>query len=65
MDASEILKRFEHQEDGRWVCREAVTVQTAKGPVAVEPGMVFAFGEPLVDVDLAELLERLGAERGS
>ena len=65
MDASEILNRFEHQGDGRWVCREAVTVQTARGPVAVEPGMVFSFGEPLVDVDIAEMLERLGAERGS
>lgn len=65
MDASDILDRFDHLDDGRWVCREAVTIETAAGPVSVVPGMTFTYGEPLGDVDLAELLERLGAQRGS
>ncbi len=65
MDSAEILRRFERQPDGSWTCREAVTVQTAHGPVPVDPGQVFHFGQPVDDLDLAELLERLGAEHGS
>ncbi|MDB5557903.1 MAG: hypothetical protein JWQ36_837 [Enterovirga sp.] len=65
MDSYEILTRFEKQIDGTWVCREPVTVQTADGPVAVEPGMAFHYGKKVVDVDVAELLERLGAQHGS
>ena len=65
MDAAEILRRFERQPDGTWTCRVAVTVETAHGPVSVEPGQVFHFGDHLDDVDLAELLERIGAQHGS
>ena len=65
MDSSDIMKRFERQPDGSWTCREAVTVETAHGPVAIGPGQVFHFGEKVDDVDLAELLERLGAQHGS
>ena len=65
MDSYQILTSFERQADGSWTCREPVTVQTAHGPVSVEPGMTFNYGERLDDVDLAELLERLGAQHGS
>ena len=65
MDSLQILSCFQREADGRWVCRHAVTVETAHGPVAVEPGMTFRYGERIDDVDLAELLERLGAEHGS
>ena len=65
MDSYDILSRFERQADGTWICRDAVTVQTAHGPVSVEPGMAFTYGESIDDVDLAELLERLGAQHGS
>lgn len=65
MDSSDILQRFERRPDGTWVCLEAVTIETAHGPAAVEPGMTFHYGEPVDDVDLAELLERLGAQHGS
>ena len=65
MDAFEILNRFERRADGTWVCLEAVTVQTAHGPVPVEPGQAFHYGERIDDVDLAELLESLGAQHGS
>ncbi|MGA0596200.1 hypothetical protein [Enterovirga sp. CN4-39] len=65
MDSYEILTRFEKQADGRWVCREPVTVETADGPVSVRPGMAFTCGNTVGDVDLAELLERLGAQHGS
>ena len=65
MDASEILRRFERQTDGTWICREAVTVETAHGPIPVAAGQAFRYGQPIDDVDLAELLERLGAEHGS
>ena len=65
MDSAHILPRFERQADGTWICREAVTVETAHGPVAVKPGMAFRYGKKVDDVDLAELLERLGAQHGS
>lgn len=65
MDASEILRRFERQTDGTWICRRSVTIETARGPVEVKPGQAFRYGEPVDDLDLAELLERLGAEHGS
>ena len=65
MDSSEILRRFERQPDGTWICREAVTIETAHGPVPVEPGQAFHYGQPVDDLDLAEMLERLGAEHGS
>ncbi|NNM72382.1 hypothetical protein [Enterovirga aerilata] len=65
MDSYEILNRFEKQPDGTWICLEPVTVQTAHGPVAVAAGMAFHYGEKLDDVDVAELLERLGAQHGS
>lgn len=65
MDALGILSRFERRQDGSWVCLEAVTVQTAHGPVPVEAGQVFHYGQKVDDVDLAELLESLGAQHGS
>ncbi|MDB5512644.1 MAG: hypothetical protein JWR08_2127 [Enterovirga sp.] len=65
MDSYEILNRFDRQADGTWICREPVTVETIHGPVPVEPGMAFTYGEKIDDVDLAELLERLGAQHGS
>ena len=65
MDSHEILNSFEKQATGAWVCREPVTVETAGGPVPVVPGMSFQYGEKVHDVDVAELLERLGAQHGS
>lgn len=65
MDTSEIIRRFERQPDGSWICREAVTVDTHGGPVAVEPGMTFHYGESVDGLDMAEMLERLGAQFGS
>ena len=65
MDGTDIVRRFERQADGSWICREAVTVETHAGPVAVEPGRTFHFGETIDGLDLAEMLERLGAEHGS
>lgn len=65
MDALKIMESFERQADGTWICREAVSVETVQGPVSVDPGMAFHYGEKLGDVDVAELLERLGAQHGS
>jgi hypothetical protein len=65
MDIYQILTSFERQADGTWICREPVTLQTAHGPVPVEPGMAFTYGEKVDDIDVAELLERLGAQHGS
>lgn len=65
MDGAQILPRFERRADGTWICREPVTVETAHGPVAVTPGMSFRYGKKVDDVDLAELLEKLGAQGGS
>jgi hypothetical protein len=65
MDSHEILTRFDRQADGTWICREPVSVETARGPVPVEPGMAFQYGQKVEDLDMAELLERLGAQHGS
>ena len=65
MDSFEIMQRFERQPDGAWKCLAPVTIETAGGPVAVEAGQIFRYGEKVGDVDLAELLERLGAQHGS
>lgn len=65
MDAFEILTRFQKDADGSWVCLEPVTIETVQGPVEVAAGQRFHYGEQIVDVDVAELLERLGAQHGS
>lgn len=65
VDSTDILSRFERQTDGSWICREAVTIATHDGPKPVEPGMTFHFGEQVDGLDIAEMLERLGAQFGS
>lgn len=65
MNGADILRRFERQPDGTWVCREAVAIETSGGPVSIEPGMTFAYGTSVDGLDVAEMLERLGAQFGS
>ena len=65
MNGPDILQHFERSPDGTWVCREAVSIQTAGGPIAVEPGMTFRYGTSVDGIDVAEMLERLGAQFGS
>ncbi|MDB5591300.1 hypothetical protein [Enterovirga sp.] len=64
-DHRTILESFEHRPDGAWCCTAAVVIETPEGPLAVEPGTVFVFGEKVGQLDLAEYLERLGAQFGS
>lgn len=65
MDSSHIIGRFERHPDGSWTCREAVTIDTHDGPAEIEPGRTFHFGERIDGLDVAEMLERLGAQFGS
>lgn len=65
MDNLEILQAFERQPNGSWTCIAPVTIATASGTVHAEPGMSFAYGSTLGDLDVAEYLEQLGASFGS
>ena len=65
MNGPDILQHFERHPDGSWVCVEAVSIQTAGGPVEIAPGMTFSYGTNVDGIDVAEMLERLGAQFGS
>ncbi len=65
MDNVDILQAFERQPDGAWLCMTPVTIATIDGPLAIEPGMRFAFGQRHGHLDVAEYLEQLGAQFGS
>jgi hypothetical protein len=45
MDGPHLLPRFERQPDGAWLCVEPATINRPDGPIAIEPGMRFTFGE--------------------
>ena len=64
-DNTDILRAFTRQPDGTWQCRAPVAIVTPEGPIGVEPGITFAFGDRLGTLDLAEYLEQLGAQFGS
>lgn len=65
MDNLQILQAFERGPGGTWTCIAPATIATPDGTVHAEPGMTFAFGERLGDLDMAEYLEQLGASFGS
>ena len=65
MDNIDILRAFERQPDGSWLCIAPVAIATLHGEVVAEPGRVFAFGERVEQLDVAEYLEQLGAQFGS
>jgi hypothetical protein len=65
MDGPHLLPRFERQPDGSWLCLEPATINRPDGPIALEPGMRFTFGEKHEGFDVAEYLEQLGAQYGS
>lgn len=60
-----ILQHFEKREDGTWLCIAPTAIETSTGPLAIEPGQHFAFGESHAGLDVAEFLEQLGAQFGS
>jgi hypothetical protein len=61
----EIIQNFEKQADGAWVCVTETVIETLNGPVTIEPGRRFGFGDPGPGVDIAEYLEQLGVQFGS
>ncbi len=65
MDNLDILRAFERQPDGSWLCVAPATIVTQDGTVTVEPGSVFAYGKVVGHLDIAEYLEQLGASFGS
>lgn len=65
MDSAAILAAFERRADGTWLCREPAVILAPDGALRIEPGRVFAFGERLGGLDVAEFLEQLGAQFGS
>jgi hypothetical protein len=65
MTNADILQHFEKRDDGSWVCVAAAVIETSSGPLAIEPGQHFTFGESHAGLDVAEFLEQLGAQFGS
>lgn len=64
-DNLDILASFEHRPDGTWLCIAPVTIVTSDGPVSIERGAAFAYGDIVGHLDVAEYLEQLGASFGS
>ncbi len=60
-----ILQCFAKQPDGTWLCISATLIETPDGPLPIEPGARFGFGESHQGLDVAEYLEQLGAQFGS
>jgi len=65
VESAHLLSRFEHEPDGSWVCVAPARIETPQGPIDIEPGSRFAFGERHHGLDVAEYLEQLGAQFGS
>lgn len=65
MTNEDIIRHFEKEPDGAWRCVEPVEIETPDGPLAVPVGARFTFGEARQGLDVAEYLERLGAQFGS
>jgi hypothetical protein len=61
----DILNFFEHRTDGSWVCTKPVRLTTSRAEVDIRQGKRFGYGDKVAGVDLAEYLERLGAQFGS
>lgn len=64
-DNLDILRAFEHRPDGSWICVAATTIVTQDGAFSVQPGTIFAYGDKVGLLDVAEYLEQLGASFGS
>jgi hypothetical protein len=65
MTNEDIIQHFKKQPDGAWLCLADTVIETPAGPLRIEPGSRFAFGDTQTGFDLAEYLERLGAQFGS
>ena len=65
MTNDEIIRCFEKQADGTWLCVAAAAIATPEGAIEVAPGRRFAFGETMRGLDVAEYLEQLGVQFGS
>jgi hypothetical protein len=61
----EIIRHFEKQADGAWLCLAETVIETPSGPLTLTPGSRFSFGETEGGLDVAEYLERLGVQFGS
>ena len=65
MQRHDILNFFEHRNDGSWICVKPVRLTTQRAAVDIREGKRFDYGEKVAGLDLAEYLERLGAQFGS
>lgn len=65
MQRHDILDCFEHRNDGAWVCVKPVRLTTNRASIDIRQGTRFDYGGKVAGVDLAEYLERLGAQFGS
>lgn len=65
LDRLAILDCFEHRADGDWICLRDVRLTTRRASIDIRRGSRFAYGSRLAGIDLAEYLERLGAQCGS
>lgn len=65
MDSADLLRRFERHEDGSWTCLDHAEIMTVAGPITIEAGQTFVYGQKVGPLDVAEYLEQLGAQFGS
>ncbi len=56
------VEEFEKKPDGSWVCVKNADINTKTGRVIrLAPGMIFRKGVTFQGIDIAEVLDKIGA----